>query len=518
MAETPDPGRTAQPAATETAIRVENVSKHYPLWTSPRARLNHSLLGGVRQLVPSGTGLAQRLDARRSAMVSSFHALEDVSLEIRKGESWGVIGVNGSGKSTLLKIISGNLRPTTGRVEVEGKVGRLDYSSGLNGNFTGRENIYMKAAIMGMTRDEIDRKIDSILQFADIGDFIDQPVKTYSSGMQARLGFGIIAHMETDILISDEALAVGDAFFVQKCMHYIRGFLKRGTFLYVTHSTNDVISLCQKAIWLEHGQVQMIGPAKAVAEEYLSSQAMERSQRLSIVRQAREKNAAPAQEPARAPQPVQAANVRVLAQPEIAHIQDAHPHRPPRDQRKDFINGSNLRNDIEVPDFEMDDGIGVGGAKILTVKLLDQAGAPLSWVVGGEPVRLYIEARAERDLENPLMGFQVRDRLGQSLFADNTYLVTLGQPLAVSSDRLVRAQFDFQMPLLPKGEYAVRVAIQDGTQDEAEMLHCITSALVFRSQTAGPRHGIIGIPMERIAIDVQEAGDAPKAAAKQKHQ
>lgn len=514
MAETPDPGRTAQPAATETAIRVENVSKHYPLWTSPRARLNHSLLGGVRQLVPSGTGLAQRLDARRSAMVSSFHALEDVSLEIRKGESWGVIGVNGSGKSTLLKIISGNLRPTTGRVEVEGKVGRLDYSSGLNGNFTGRENIYMKAAIMGMTRDEIDRKIDSILQFADIGDFIDQPVKTYSSGMQARLGFGIIAHMETDILISDEALAVGDAFFVQKCMHYIRGFLKRGTFLYVTHSTNDVISLCQKAIWLEHGEVRAIGSAKEVAEDYLASKSIERSKKFLASSGQSQETAEAAHRKGDTETSLSSGDLahaaskgRVVEQPELARLTDSRVPRTVVDGRLKWLNATQWRNDIEIPDLPMDKGIGVGGARLESVTLRDNDDNRLSWIVGADLARLVIVARAERDIGQVMMGFQVRDRLGQVLFADNTHLVTLERPVSVKKDELAAAEFEFQMPMLPVGEYVVRASIFDGTENEAAMLHLVQSALVFRSVTSGSRHGLVGVPMKSIRLEALEVVD-----------
>src|SRR5262245_48931106 len=259
------------------AVRVHQVSKSYGLWSSPAARLKYPLLNTVRRALPSWFGAARIIEQRSRHMYREFWALRDINLEIKKGESWGVIGVNGSGKSTLLKMVAGNLRPTTGYLEVDGRVAILDYSSGLHGGFTGRENVYLKASMHGMSRREIDAKFVSIAKFADIGEFIDQPVKTYSSGMVARLGFAILAHVDADIIITDEALAVGDAFFVQKCMDFVRSFLKRGTFLFVSHSTNDVVSLCQKAIWLEHGRIRAIGSAKDVADGYLSSRSLQLS-------------------------------------------------------------------------------------------------------------------------------------------------------------------------------------------------------------------------------------------------
>src|SRR5713101_5422824 len=208
----------ASESVEEPVVQVKDVSKSYGMWSSPRARLAHPILNAVRRVFPVSRIGLKNLEQRTRHMYREFHALQDISFEIMKGESWGFIGVNGSGKSTLLKIISGNLRPTKGSVEVEGKVAILDYGSGINGEFTGRENVYLKASILGLTRKQVDERFDSIAAFADIGEFMDQPVKTYSSGMGARLGFAIMAHVDADIMITDEALAVGDAFFVQKCM------------------------------------------------------------------------------------------------------------------------------------------------------------------------------------------------------------------------------------------------------------------------------------------------------------
>ena len=483
----------------DVAISVEGVSKNYGLWSSPSARIRYEVMRLGRHFTPSNSSAAESLSTRMAGIYTEFHALQNVSLQVKKGESWGVIGVNGSGKSTLLKIVAGKLRPSTGRVVVDGKVALLDYSSGLHGDFTGRENIFLKSAIMGMSRREIEAKYKSIVDFADIGEFIDQPVKTYSSGMSARLGFAIIAHTSADIIISDEALAVGDAFFVQKCMDFIRAFLKKGTFLYVTHSTNDVVSLCQKAVWLEHGRVRAIGAAKTVAEAYLSSQTLEKSRRFIAARSLTEGEPSDsgAEDDSASPKGRDQCELR---QPELAVLTNARPTRIVRDPRAELVNGTRWRNDIEIPVLEMGGGFGIGGAKIEEVTIEDQSNAVYSWILGGELVRLRVIARAERALRSPIIGFQVRDRLGQTLFADNTYLTTVDEPLIIATGELFSAEFDFQMPLLPVGEYAVRAAIADGNEANLAMLHCIETALVFRSVTSGSRHGLVGVPMQRIQI------------------
>ena len=443
--------------------------------------------------------IAARLDRKRDRIFHEFHALEDISFEIKRGESWGFIGVNGSGKSTLLKIIAGNLRPTRGSVEVDGKVVILDYSSGLNGEFTGRENVYLKSSIFGLTRKQVDARFQSIAEFAGIGEFIDQPVKIYSSGMVARLGFAIMAHVEADIMITDEALAVGDAFFVQKCMAYIRSFLRRGTFLFVSHSINDVVALCQKAVWLEHGRIKAIGAAKDVADAYLSSNA------LAVSEQYLEEKAAPPASGAEAdtdrPATPSSARAARLAQPKLGELADMCPPRVVRDPRLDFLNRSPWRNDLQIPDFHLNgSGFGVGGARIEDIAFEDEAGNKLSWIIGAEIVRLIIDLVTERDLLSPIVGFQVKDRLGQTLFADNTYLTTVEQPIMVPAGQRFQAEFCFQMPLLPVGEYVIRVAVAMGVESDNAMLHCIDNALVFRSATSGARHGLVGVPMQHVRV------------------
>lgn len=483
--------------ADETAIRISHVSKHYALWASPGARLAYPALSVVQGLLPAGSSLKKRFDEKRRTLFREFRALQDISFEVKKGESWGIVGVNGSGKSTLLKIVSGNLRPTHGFVELDGRVAILDVSSGLHGNFSGRENVYMKAAIFGMSRQEIERKFPSIAAFAEIGDFMDQPVKTYSSGMVARLGFAILAHVEADIIITDEALAVGDAFFVQKCMTFIRAFLNRGTFLFVSHSTNDVVSLCQKAVWLDGGCIRAIGTAREVTDAYLSSRTLHQSRRyLEKIGEAEEA------EPIKSTVPKDGL---VIEQPELSELVNSRAPRVVKDPRLAFLNHTQWRNDIQIPDLFAPDGtqgFGVGGARIESVTFQDDTGADLSWIIGADIIRLTMTVRALKDLRSPIVGFQVRDRLGQVLFADNTYLVTVHKPFVVAAGQPFEAEFRFQVPLLPVGQYAIRAAVAEGAEDDHAMLHCVDTALLFESTTSGARHGLVGVPMLSVAIKV----------------
>jgi lipopolysaccharide transport system ATP-binding protein len=209
-----------QSPAAPVAISVRGVSKCYQIYAKPEHRLKQAVWPRLQRL----------LGRKGERYYREFWALRDVSFELRKGETLGVIGKNGSGKSTLLQIICGTLTPTGGEIRVAGRVAALlELGSGFNPDFTGRENIYMNGAVLGLTREQIDARFDDIVAFADIGDFIGQPVKTYSSGMYVRLAFAVIAHADADILVIDEALSVGDVFFSQKCMRFLRTFQENGT-------------------------------------------------------------------------------------------------------------------------------------------------------------------------------------------------------------------------------------------------------------------------------------------------
>lgn len=483
-------------ADTEYAVRVEGLSKIYPLWDSPADRLMYPfrrLWRSVSRDFPA--------ESTTSRGYREFHALHDITVDIRKGESWGIIGVNGSGKSTLLKIISGNLRPSAGRVEVDGKVVILDYGSGFNGELTGEENVHVKGLLMGLTSRQIAERFDSIAEFAELGDFIRQPVKTYSSGMVARLGFAIVAHTDADIIITDEALAVGDIFFVQKCMGFIRSFLGRGTFLFVSHSTNDVLSLCQNAIWLEHGRVRAIGPSPSVVNAYLGTKALERAAK----RQGEPGLDGPS---GTSPDTTTSGPIEIVF--DKSRLSRLMQHSVPRartDERLVSTREEGGANFIAVSAFPFDSGgFGAGGARIVGVTCRGESGSPLAGFQGAELVRLCVEVVAERDLRNPIVGFQVKDRLGQSLFADNTHPVFQEQLLKVCGGTGFEVEFTFQMPLLPRGEYVVRVAIAEGKEEGlAVPLHVLDNALALRSDARGPRHGLVGVPMESIRVRMMES-------------
>lgn len=250
------------PYSPLTVIRVTNLSKCYEIYNTPRDRLKQFVLPRLRQVA----GKAPKQYFRE------FWALKDVSFEIKKGETVGIIGRNGSGKSTLLQMICGTLFPTSGSVETNGRIAALlELGSGFNPEFTGRENVYLNGAVLGLSKEEIDTRFDDIAAFADIGDFIEQPVKTYSSGMFVRLAFAIQANVDPEILIVDEALAVGDVFFVHRCMSRFHELKNRGTtILLVSHDSTAIKTLCDRAVWIKNGRLEKIGNVDTVVDTYLA--------------------------------------------------------------------------------------------------------------------------------------------------------------------------------------------------------------------------------------------------------
>lgn len=248
---------------TNIAIKVESLSKCYQIYDNPHDRLKQFILPRFRRMIGRSS----------KQYFSEFWALKDVSFEIKKGETVGIIGRNGSGKSTLLQLICGTLSPTGGSVQTNGRIAALlELGSGFNPEFTGRENVYMNASILGLSNEEIDEQFDDIAAFADIGEFIEQPVKTYSSGMMVRLAFAVSIMSTPEIMIVDEALAVGDMAFQAKCMTALTRIQDRGaTVLFVSHDIAALKSLCSQGIYLEHGSIQTIGIASDVAEQYIKS-------------------------------------------------------------------------------------------------------------------------------------------------------------------------------------------------------------------------------------------------------
>lgn len=446
----------------EVAIRVQGLSKHYEIYENPVDRLKQFIVPRIARIFGNNPPKFYR----------EFIALENITFEIRKGETVGVIGRNGSGKSTLLQIICGTLSPTCGEVHTNGRIAALlELGSGFNPEFTGRENVYLNASILGLTEDEISSRFEKIEEFADIGEFIDRPIKIYSSGMLVRLAFAVIAHVDADILIIDEALAVGDAFFTQKCMRFLRNFMKSGTVLFVSHDTGSVMSLCSHAMWMEKGSLIRSGSPKKICEDYL--EAFYESQQ--------------------GPRLTLAKNTDLLKSSSSESLVDG---------RMALINQSNLRNDIQLFSFESDSpSFGAGGARIIDIQFLDKNGRPLSWIVGGETVTIKIHASVIQSITSLIMGFTIKDRLGQGLFGDNTYLTYLNDPYTCEAGCAVTASFEFQMPRLAMGNYSISAAIADGTQLDHTQHHWMHDAILFKSESSSVAAGLVGIPMNRIALN-----------------
>jgi lipopolysaccharide transport system ATP-binding protein len=446
---------------SDFSIKIENLTKIYQIYAEPRDRLKQFIMPRLQKYL----GLPSKQYYRE------FGAINDVSFEVKRGETVGIIGRNGSGKSTLLQMICGTLNPTNGTIHTNGRIAALlELGSGFNPEFSGRENVYMNASVLGLAKEEIELRFEAIVAFADIGDFLEQPVKTYSSGMMVRLAFAVIAHVDADILIIDEALAVGDAFFTQKCMRYLRTFMKTGTVLFVSHDTASVRNLCNKAIWIEKGSVLKQGSPKDVCEDYLEAFYEAQDGKSTTTR----------------------LKVEIKAQLNKVY----------KDQRQDFFNASNLRNDIELFSFDQDaSSFGKGHAQISNVQFLNMQGDPLIWIVGGEEVVLRVEALAHSALDSPIIGFHIKDRLGQALFGDNTYLSYVESPIICQKGEYLSAEFHFLMPRLASGNYSVSVAIADGSQHDHVQHHWIHDALYFKSESTSVAAGLIGIPMSKIVMN-----------------
>ena len=256
----------------ETLIEAAGLTKAYRIWNNPSARLTTPLLEAASGMLPKASGVRRALEGRASTRYRDFFALRDVGFSIRRGEATGIIGRNGSGKSTLLQLIAGTLMPTSGSVSVKGRVSALlELGSGFNPDFTGRENVFLNGAIYGFTHAEMGDRMAEITAFADIGDFVDQPVKTYSSGMMMRLAFAVAVNVQPDVLIIDEALAVGDVFFSQKCFQRIREIVHRGaTLIFVSHDMGAVQSLCDRALLLNQGSVAFDGAPEDCVSRYFN--------------------------------------------------------------------------------------------------------------------------------------------------------------------------------------------------------------------------------------------------------
>ena len=453
-------------SSSEIAIRVSNLSKCYQIYEKPGDRLMQFVMPRLRRFF----GLPIKNYFRE------FWAINDVSFEVRKGETLGIIGRNGSGKSTLLQMICGTLTPTHGSVETNGRVAALlELGSGFNSEFTGRENVYLNASVLGLSKEVVNAKFDDIVAFADIGDFIEQPVKTYSSGMMVRLAFAVIAHVDANILVIDEALAVGDVFFQQKCMSYLRNYQNHGgTIVFVSHDPASVVGLCNIALLLRRDFKFVIGNAQQISQLYIQNNYSQKS-------------------------------VLCFSPKEESLIS----------LRNDFKNellddGKITYSGISQPEvlFEITpyrlvaESFGIGGAEIADVWFESNDGSKLYSFKGEQLINFCIKIESSRHIQYLALGFMLKDRLGQYVIAEGSDLAFRQRPISMSPGEVVEAKFRFIMPILAKGEYTFNVAVADGAGDDHIQLHWVNDALLLNCIQSRLVHGISGV--NNISVTIQK--------------
>lgn len=420
---------------SEIAISLRNVSKCYKRYSHPVDRLKELLFPGKRR-------------------AEDFWALRDINLEITKGETLGIIGQNGSGKSTLLQIIAGTLTPTTGKVWVNGRVSALlELGSGFNPEFTGRHNVFFNGQILGLSREEITDKFDKIAAFADIGDFLDQPVKTYSSGMIVRLAFAVVANTDPQILIVDEALAVGDAKFQARCMKRIRQLKEQGvTILFVSHDSSSVKILCQRVALISYGKILEVGNPKDVVNHYIALLTSE---------------------------PAPQGSERLDSRLDINTIDVITPNQSSQEITKIHRHGNQLAvlNHVKLTDLK--------GQKIYPEKL--ETGTVFKLVIGLE---------AKSDLPDLVIGFSIRNLMGLVVYGTNTYLRDFKLPQLSTGQQII---VDFKLPCyFNKGVYTITAGIHS---EEGISYDWMDDVIVFEVTNGTLCEGIVDLDTQ---ISIQQ--------------
>lgn len=422
-------------SSDEVVIDVNDLSKRYEIYAAPRDRLKQLVLPPIRKLLLRITGPFRQSSAQSSPQYfSEFWALHGVSFQVRRGETVGIVGLNGSGKSTLLQLICSTLTPTSGSVDVKGRVAALlELGSGFNPDYTGRDNVFLNGQILGLSREEIQNRFHAIEEFADIGDFIDRPVKTYSSGMTVRLAFAVAINVEPEILVVDEALAVGDIAFQRKCLAWMESFAsKRGVLLFVSHSPEQVRRLCTKAIYLRHGSIVGLGDAKEICDQY-------------------EKDL----------------------------------HEAPGIFREDMeLNDNNVvANDGKADQGELVSVLGFpecamqygdGRARILGAWVENVSGVRRNSFRVGESLAWCYRVEFQVSVEAPIFGFMVKTKEGISLYSANSK--SLGEvPQSVGPTESLIVRFLIE-PKLGAGEYFLNCGVSVDSADETEYLHRVVDA------------------------------------------
>lgn len=429
-------------------ISVHQISKCYRVYGSPSDHLKEMLFFGGR------------------TYHTPFWAVRDVSFEIERGCCLGIIGENGSGKSTLLSIIAGVLSPTEGSLVINGRISALlELGSGFNQEFTGRENIFLNASILGFSDSQTRERIPSIERFAEIGEFVDRPLKTYSTGMFVRLAFAVAIHMDPDILIVDEALSVGDIYFQQRCIRKIQQLKREGvTILFVSHDLAAVRSLADRTIWMDHGKVRMDGPTDGVVSQYLA--AMVSKGRKEVME-------------------TETMGQALETSSDLGVSQEALERIP------DFLS--------EIPN--VDHRYGNGKAKICGIGVFGKEGHPLASAVQGDLICIRISIEFLEPVATPNVGFMLRNRLGEDITGTNALFEGMSLAAAEAGDR-ISVDFIMELPFLKAGFYYFSPAAADGSLDGYEMCEWLDNAFALEVVESRTTYGQMRVPVRVRATTV----------------
>jgi ABC-type polysaccharide/polyol phosphate transport system ATPase subunit len=414
------------------SVEFHGVSKSYAVYDAP------------------GDRLKELLTLNRWKRHRDFWALRDVTFQVRRGETLCIIGENGSGKSTLLQLVAGILQPTTGGIGVGGRVAALlELGAGFNPEFTGRANVYLNGSILGLTTRQIGERYDDIEDFAGIGDFINQPVKTYSSGMVVRLAFAVAIHVNPEILLVDEALAVGDAGFRQRSMRKVHELRARGvTILYVTHSIADVKAIGDRALWLEHGQVADLGETGQVVANYLAAM-----------------SAKDANYQFRHSSGAGAAHADSTGAPEVVTTVPNIDHRH-----------------------------GDGRAEVIGIAVLNEYEQPLHLLVPESRIVVRISVRAKDYVARPIVAFVLRNQSGLDFSGTST--AREGCELApLQAGEIVSVDFSVELPVLYPAAFSFSPSISDGTLFDSTVCDWIDNAIALQMERSeNPVYGYLHLP------------------------
>jgi len=413
------------------AVEFGGVSKSYSIYAKP------------------GDRLKELATFQRKRFHQDFWALRDISFEIKRGETFCIVGQNGSGKSTLLQMVAGILRPTAGTVTVNGRVSALlELGAGFNQEFSGRDNVYLNGAILGLSTKQIDQRYRDIEDFAEIGDFIHQPVKTYSSGMVVRLAFAVAINVDPEVLLVDEALAVGDLYFRHRCMRKVHELRARGiTILFVSHAASDVKAIGDRTMWLEQGRMVEIGETDRVVEHYLAA----------------------------------------MVEKDTAYL--ALKAQQPRTQ----LEGSQARP-VEVIDTipNIDHRYGDRRAEVIGISVVDQYGAPLALLQPNSKAVVRISVQANENVAMPIVGFMMRNHLGIDFAGTNTSREEYELAPMRRGD-IYTVDFHLDLPELYPSSFSFSPAVADGTLVSYQMCDWIDNAVTLQmangdSQVYGYQH------------------------------